>query len=66
MADGDYRDIWISLAVSMPILILGILLFKDNPSAKGVVFAVTLIGGIVLRNVIESREMRRREKDRVE
>jgi hypothetical protein len=62
MADGDYRDIWISAAAFLVVFGLASILFKDEPTVRTTTGMIAFIGSILLREFIDSRELRRRRK----
>lgn len=63
MADGDYRDIWISAAVFLVVYGLASVLFKNEPTVRTTIGAIAFIGTILLRELIEGRELRKRREN---
>ncbi|MGC1851877.1 MAG: hypothetical protein WA687_05490 [Solirubrobacterales bacterium] len=63
MADGDYRDIWISLAVFTLIVSLANLVLANHPDAKSAVAMAAFFGAILLRQSIADREHRKHKHD---
>lgn len=63
MDELGYRNIWISLAISMvPTTIVMAFLWNDE-EARGIVSFVGVIVGLIVLNVLDQRERRRRAED---
>jgi hypothetical protein len=62
MRDGDYHDIWLGLAFTVPVLMLSHLIFPDGGTGQAVMGLLALCGGIEIRHRIEAREERTHDK----
>lgn len=58
--EGYYRDIWLSLAIVLPIGMFGLFLFRDDPTAKGFLVLGLIVAGSLIRGHVYERELRRR------
>jgi hypothetical protein len=63
MNDVGYRDIWLSLAILVPIGAVGLFLLRNDPQAKGMLVFVGIFCAVFLRHKIYNRELRKREED---
>jgi hypothetical protein len=60
MNELGYRNIWITLAIIIPVGAIGLYILRYDQQAKGMmVFALLVLGGI-LCHTLDAREMRRR------
>ena len=60
MRDGDYHDIWIAVAFSFVVLLLGKAFIDDSAAGAWIVFFIALGGGTLVRQHIADRERRKR------
>jgi hypothetical protein len=60
IVEGYYRDIWISLAIVLPIGAIGLLLLRTDPTAKGFLVLMLVVAASFIRGHIYERELRRR------
>jgi hypothetical protein len=56
MGDISFRNVWISLAVILPVGVVGLFLLRDNPEAKGWMTLGLLVVGINLRHFLDRHE----------
>jgi hypothetical protein len=63
MNDIGSRDIWLSLAIVLPIGAVGLFFLRNDPQAKGMLVFVLLFFGVFLRHRFYARELRKREED---
>jgi hypothetical protein len=59
MDELSYRNIWVSLAIILPIGAVGIFLLRHHDQARGVFEFVAMMCGILLLHVLDHREMQR-------
>ena len=52
----SFRNVWISLAIMLPIGGVGLFLLRDNPEAKGMMALVLLFVTIALRHFLDRHE----------
>jgi hypothetical protein len=60
MDELSYRNIWIALAVVMPIGLIGLILLRDDPTAKGYLTVACIFGACFLHSTLNQRERRRK------
>ena len=63
MDELGYRNLWISFVVSMVPTTIIMVLFWDNEEARGIVSFLGTIVGLIVLNVLDQRERRRRAED---
>lgn len=63
MTELSFRNVWISLAVILPIGCVGLFILRNDQQAKGMLVLALIVCGVVLRHLLDGREMRRREED---
>jgi hypothetical protein len=63
MNDLGYRNVWVSLAITIPIGAVGLFLLRNDPQAKGFLVLIGLFCSILLRHALDNRELRKREED---
>jgi len=60
--DIGNRDIWLSLAITVPIGAIGLFLLRDDPQAKRILVFVGIFCAVFLRHKFYARELRKREE----
>lgn len=63
MDDISFRNVWVSLAVILPIGVVGLFLLRDNPEAKGWMTLGLIVFGINLRHFLDRHEHWESEDD---
>ena len=63
MSDLSYRNIWISLAIVMPIGAIGLIVLRGDQQAKGLLVLAAVFFAVFLRHALDRRELRRNEED---
>jgi hypothetical protein len=62
MSDIGNRDIWLSLAIVLPISGVGLFLLRNDPQAKGMLVFIAIFCAVFLRHKFSNRELRKREE----
>jgi multidrug transporter EmrE-like cation transporter len=57
MDDLSFRNVWVSLAVMLPIAVVGLFLLRDNPEAKGWMTLGLIVFGVNLRHFLDGHEL---------
>ena len=63
MNEISFRNVWISLAIIVPIGGAGMFVLRDDPDAKGMLVFVLIATGIALRHYLDRHELRDHEED---
>lgn len=63
MNDVSFRNVWVSLAIMLPIGAVGLFVLRDHPEAKGMLELVLLFCTIGLRHFLDRHELREPEDD---
>jgi len=63
MDDISFRNVWVSLAVTLPIGVVGLFLLRDNPEAKGWMTLGLIVLAISLRHFLDRHELDEPEDD---
>ena len=62
--DGiSFRNVWVSLAVILPIGVIGLFLLRDNPEAKGWMTLGLIVFAVNLRHFLDRHEFDDPEED---
>jgi uncharacterized membrane protein YfcA len=61
MSDISFRNVWVSLAVTLPIGAVGLFLLRDDQEAKGMFVFALMVCGIALRHFLDRHELRKPE-----
>lgn len=62
--DGiSFRNVWVSLAVILPIGVVGLFLLRDNPEAKGWMTLGLIALAVNLRHFLDRHEFDDPEED---
>lgn len=60
--DGlSFRNVWVSLAITLPIAAVGLFFLRDNPDAKGWLVLALVFLGTSLRHFLDRHELREPE-----
>jgi hypothetical protein len=57
MNDISFRNVWVSLAIMLPIGAVGLVLLRNDPVAKGWLTLGLLVCGIALRHFLDRHEL---------
>lgn len=57
MSELSFRNVWVSLAVVVPIAAVGMFVLRDDPEAKGMLVFGLIMGGIALRHYLDRHEL---------
>jgi hypothetical protein len=63
MDDLGYRNMWISLGVGLTATGIGMVLLRHTGDARAAFGLLCMVLTIILRHVLDGRELRRREKE---
>lgn len=63
MNEVSFRNVWVSLAIMLPIGGVGLFIFRHDPQAKGMLVLVLLVCAIALRHFLDRHELRGPEED---
>jgi hypothetical protein len=58
MSEISFRNVWVSLAVMLPIGAVGLFLLRNDPDAKGWLSLGLLVCTIALRHFLDRHELR--------
>lgn len=63
MNEISFRNVWVSLAITMPIGAIGIFVLRNDQEAKGMFVFALIIAGIALRHYLDRHELDGHEED---
>ncbi len=63
MDELSYRNIWICLGVGLAFAAIGMIVFRDSEEATGIVVMLCFVLAITLLQVLDRRELRRKNED---
>ena len=63
MDEISFRNVWVSLAVMLPIAAVGLFLLRDDPEAKGWLTLGIVVFGVNLRHFLDRHEFDEPEDD---
>jgi len=64
MGNASFRNVWVSLAIMLPIGVVGLFLLRDHPEAKGWLVLGLLVCLIALRHHLDRHEFQEPEDDK--
>lgn len=64
MKEFSYRNIWISLALVLPLGAVATALFRDSEEAREVIKLMLVVVGVLVLHALDRRELRQREEDK--
>jgi multidrug transporter EmrE-like cation transporter len=56
MNEISFRNVWVSLAIMLPIGFVGLFLLREHPEAKGWLVLGIIAAGIALRHYLDRHE----------